>query len=138
MWWQQEAQAHAGQPSNPELNMLRLLCRLWFQIQPGISLNPGRKIIFKGPIYFLQKVTTCKKKKKVYTGVPCTTLKLPRNVPGPVLLLPRPYFTKLQVVPLISKYIEKFLDIILKTYPFIFESVLYHIREKIESKLCCN
>lgn len=60
--------------------------------------------------------------------------------PLPITVASQSWFATLQVAPLILKYIEKFLDIILKTklvpLPFIFDSALYHIQEEMESKLC--
>ena len=92
----------------------------------------------KGSICFLQKAITCLKK-KAYRRAPCTTLDHPETFPSLLHCFPIPILQNCRRLPLISKYIEKFLDSILKTklipFRFIFESVRHHISEEIESKL---
>lgn len=88
----------------------------------------------KGSICFLQKAITCLKKKSLQ-GSALRYPRSSRNDPLLTLLFSNPDFAKLQVAPLISRYIEKFLDSILKTklipFRFIFESVRHHISEEI-------
>lgn len=64
MWREQEAKAHAGQPSNPELNMLGLLYSLWSPNPAWNVPEPRQEHHLQGSYlrYFLLKATTWKKK----------------------------------------------------------------------------